>query len=748
MSSNNNDPSVDITTDEEIKEIINLKDETYDASSIKVLEGTEGIRERPSMYIGDTSKRGFHHLVYEVIDNSIDEAMAGRGSQVEVIIHPDNSISIRDDGAGIPASNHPTYNVSTLEVILTKIHSGGKFDNKAYKVSGGLHGVGLAAVCALSEDFLVKSYRDGKIYTQRYKDGKKVTEVSTEPLGNAHNGTLIHFKPDSKIFVSTKGADEDESDEDTFEGFTGEFDYDELAVRFHQIAYLTPGFKIIFTDKRRKDEDGNFITNSYLEEGGLVSYVKYFQEKKRKAELLDTDAEIFYTMGMEQNVRVEVALTYVNDFKDVEPIGFVNNIHTGEGGTHITGFKRTLTRVLKEHAKELEEIEAKNRKKAKKGSKKSVKDDPELSSRDLREGLIAIISTQIPSPQFEGQTKTKLGNSEIVSLVSSVMMEPFKHWLKKNERLGKEIINKAKRARDIRIKASKFLKDQRKGSSAGRLPGKLVNARTKDASKRELYLVEGQSAGGTAVKARDSEYQEILFLRGKVLNVEKARLDRAMENAEIRNIITAINAGHHDEFNITTCRYGKVILLTDADVDGAHIATLLFTFFYRYMKPLIEEGRLYIARTPLYQLEAEGELKKIFKEGLGQEYRYFYTEKEKDYEMRMYEDMKYTLKRFKGLGEMNPDQLKETSMNFKTRKIDKVLIREEINAEEWLSNLMGDDVEPRRIFINKGVFSEKNINSRGDFYNLAFDLPSVAEKKTDLMGELELADALEEIVEI
>ncbi len=658
----------------------------YGAESIQVLEGTEGIRKRPSMYIGDTANRGLHHLVYEVIDNSIDEAMAGRGSQVEVIIHPDNSISIRDDGAGIPAAIHPKYNKPTLEVILTKLHSGGKFDDKAYKVSGGLHGVGLAAVCALSEDFLVKSYRDGKIYTQRYKAGKKVTEMTEEPIGDNNEGTLIHFKPDTSIFTVT------------------EFDYDYLAGRFKELSYLTNKFKIIFVDKRRKNENGEYLTNTYYAEGGIKAFVEASIGAKQR---LLPEVPIFYSFAEIEGNVVEIALTYTDSYQETLK-GFVNNINTTEGGTHISGLKTIITRTINKFAKDF----------------KILKDnESNLSGNDVREGIIAIVSVKVPDPMFEGQTKTKLGNSEIEGYVQTAVGQPLTNWLVDNQAMGKQIINKAILARRAR-EAAKKAKDLIRKNTSGRvnLPGKLVSARTKDPMKRELYLVEGQSAGGTAVKGRDNEFQEVLFLRGKVLNVEKARLNRALENAEIRNIITALNTGINEDFDLSKCRYGKVILLTDADVDGAHIATLLFTFFYRYMKPLIEDGRLYIARPPLFRVNLKGEAKKLF----GKSYEYIYKENDLDVFINLtlkgmdLDGDVTNINRFKGLGEMNADQLEETSMDVNSRTIDKVVINDDLKSEEWLVNLMGDNVEPRKDFIRNKVFTEEGTEKRGLFYDIAF----------------------------
>lgn len=684
--------------------------EEYGAESIKVLEGTEGIRKRPSMYIGDTGERGLHHLVYEVIDNSIDEAMAGRGTQVEVTIHKDNSISVRDDGAGIPAAMHPEYNVPTLEVILTKLHSGGKFDDKAYKVSGGLHGVGLAAVCALSEDFLVKSYRDGKIYTQTYSEGKKTTDVTEEPLNDEPHGTLIKFKPDTTIFSPI------------------EFNYNYLAGRFKELAFLTNKFKIIFNDERPvldingipvKDDRGNFTYNSdiFYAEGGIKAFVEASIGAKER---ILPQVPIFYSFAEIEGNQIEVAMTYTDSYQETLK-GFVNNINTHEGGTHVTGLKTVITRTINNFGRDF----------------KILKDKEKLSGNDVREGIIAIVSVKVPDPMFEGQTKTKLGNSEIDGYVQTAVGQPLTNWLVDNQDMGKAIINKAVLARRAR-EAAKKAKELIRKNSSGRvnLPGKLVSSRTKDPMKRELYLVEGQSAGGTAVKARDNEFQEVLFLRGKVLNVEKARLNRALENAEIRNIITALNTGINEDFDLSKCRYGKVILLTDADVDGAHIATLLFTFFYRYMKPLIEDGRLYIARPPLFKVGLRAKAAKMTKN------KNIYLYKDRDLEALLYgfqnmdiTNKDFTINRFKGLGEMNADQLGETSMELTTRTIDKVTINDDLQSEEWLVNLMGENVEPRKEFIKNQVFKETGLEKRGQFYEIAFS--EMVEQDDDMVDDEE-----------
>ncbi|MHA2099983.1 MAG: DNA gyrase/topoisomerase IV subunit B [Candidatus Kariarchaeaceae archaeon] len=702
---------------------------TYDESSIKVLEGTEGIRKRPAMYIGDVGVRGFHHLVFEVVDNSIDEAMAGRCSKVELEVFEDNSIKISDDGVGIPAGIHPEYGVSTLQVILTKLHSGGKFDKKAYSVSGGLHGIGLAAVCALSESFHVESHRDGKIYAQNYSKGRLLDETTTDVDGEQETGTSIQFKPDSSIFTESK------------------FDFEKLAGRLKELAYLTEKFKIALIDNNIEEKitvDGQETIRKkridYYFEGGIKKFVTDLVGTK---ESIIPNAPLFHTKGESEGVVVEIAFAYINSANEFDK-GFVNNINTHEGGTHVSGFRSVITREINRFAKDNKILD-----KAKKKSKGEPDKVINLSGSDVREGIIAIISVKVPTPQFEGQTKTKLGNSEVERIVQQVMKDPLEAYLNDNFDLGKAIVNKAQLARRIREASRKLTESMRKGSGRVSLPGKLVSSHGKDPLKRELFLVEGQSAGGTAVKGRDSEYQEILFLRGKVLNVEKARLDRAMENAEIRNMITAIGMGIMDDIDIEKCRYGKVILLTDADVDGAHIATLLLTFFYRYMKPLIETGRLYIARPPLFRVQFKGEAAKWIKSGAGGQKAkdYIYLTYESDLntlldglDEMMIDRKNLSINRFKGLGEMNASQLEETTMNVESRRIERININDVVDSEDWLTRLMGDDVLYRKKFIEEDVFEETELSSRGPFYDSAFNI-------ADDDSEEDLQDTEREIME-
>ena len=665
--------------------------EEYDESAIQVLEGTEGVRHRPSMYIGDVGPRGLHHLVYEVIDNSVDEAMAGRCSKAVVTLHANGYVSIRDDGAGIPSDIHPQYGVSTLEVILTKLHSGGKFGKKAYSVSGGLHGVGLSVVCALSEDFYVEVVREKKVYWQEYSRGKKKYDVQSRPRREDEaRGTLIKFKPDPKIFTTT------------------EFNFEILAGRFKELAYLTDGFTIEFIDERELvvDDKGEKTPKKvvYHFEGGIVQFVEDTIANRKK---LEEDAPIFRVHGEQQGVIVDIALAYTDAYVEVIK-GFVNNIDTREGGTHVTGFKTALTRTLNEFAR----------------ANKILKDKEEnLKGDDTREGLVAIISVKVPDPQFEGQTKTKLGNSEVDGIVQSIFGKKFKEFLEEHPQYARTVIQKAILSRRARLAAQKARELIRKtGTSRVSLPGKLVASREKDPMKRELFLVEGQSAGGTAVKARDAQNQEILFLRGKVLNVEKARLSKILDNAEIRNIITAVGTGIDDDFDISKVRYGKIVILTDADVDGLHIATLLLTLFYRHRRPLIEEGFVYMARPPLYKVAFNTKSIKLS----GRPYVYLTSDRDLEALKVGLSEMNLTTKeitvsRFKGLGEMNADQLEETVMNPLTRRIERVVVADSAETETWITKLMGDDIQGRKRFINEEVFKEEEDVKFGEFYTIAFE---------------------------
>jgi len=699
--------------------------ENYDEKDITVLKGTEGIRQRPAMYIGDTGSRGLHHLVYEVIDNSVDEAMANRCSSAKVTLHTDGFVSVQDDGAGIPADIHPEYGISTLELILTNLHSGGKFGKKAYKVSGGLHGVGLSAVCALSSEFYVKSFRVDAVYTQKYEKGLPATEVDKRDRNpDEPTGTIITFKPDVSIFTQTT-----------------EFSFEILAGRLKELAYLTEGFHITFRDERQVDEDGTVKEEIYHFEGGLKQFVADTIENRRKIEGMD----IFYVSGVERDVRVEIALTYTESYMELIR-AFVNNINTREGGTHVSGFKSGLTRTLNEFGRQAKVLKDK---------------DENLRGDDTREGLVSVISVKVPNPQFEGQTKTKLGNSEVEGIVQSVFGKAFKEFLFENLVFAKSIVEKAVLSRKARVAAQKARDLIRKNSSSRvSLPGKLVSSRERDPRKRELFIVEGQSAGGTAVKARDAGFQEILFMRGKVLNVEKARMNKMLDNQEIRNIITAVGAGIDDEFDIPRVRYGKIVILTDADVDGQHIAVLLLTLFYRHMRPLFEEGVIYMARPPLYKITLPS---RVTKARGGANSLYLYNDRDREALFDGFVDMdirpsEVKINRFKGLGEMNADQLEETVMHVDTRRLDKVLLADLTESEKWVTTLMGDDVSGRKQFINKEVFNEADEFEKGEFYLSAFDDenedPDETEEDLDenedlgenvsIMEEQELLDQLED----
>ena len=693
--------------------------ENYDEKDITVLKGTEGIRQRPAMYIGDTGSRGLHHLVYEVIDNSVDEAMANRCSAAKVTIHTDGFVSVQDDGAGIPADIHPEYGISTLELILTNLHSGGKFGKKAYKVSGGLHGVGLSAVCALSSEFYAKSFREDAVYTQKYEKGIPVTTVDKRPRNpDEPTGTIITFKPDASIFTQTT-----------------EFSFEILAGRFKELAYLTEGFHITFRDERQVDENGNVKEEIYHFEGGLKQFVTDTIENRRKIEGMD----VFYVSGEERDVRVEIALTYTEAYMELIR-AFVNNINTREGGTHVSGFKSGLTRTLNEFGRQAKVLKDK---------------DENLRGDDTREGLVCVISVKVPHPQFEGQTKTKLGNSEVEGIVQSVFGKAFKEFLFENLVFGKSIVEKAVLSRKARLAAQKARDLIRKNSSSRvSLPGKLISSRERDPKKRELFIVEGQSAGGTAVKARDAGYQEILFMRGKVLNVEKARMNKMLDNQEIRNIITAVGAGIDDEFDLPRVRYGKIVILTDADVDGQHIAVLLLTLFYRHMRPLFEEGIIYMARPPLYKITLPSRVSKA-RGGANSLYLYNDRDREALFDGLVDMDIKPSevkINRFKGLGEMNADQLEETVMHVGTRRLDKVLLTDLTESEKWVTTLMGDDVSGRKQFINKEVFNEADDFEKGEFYLSAFDYenedPDETEEDLDenvsILEEQELLDQLED----
>ncbi|MDI3476482.1 MAG: gyrase subunit [Thermoanaerobacterium sp.] len=630
------------------------KDETYGASQIQILEGLEAVRKRPGMYIGSTSSRGLHHLVYEIVDNSIDEALAGYCKNIDVIIHKDNSVSVIDDGRGIPTDIHPQTGKSGVEVALTVLHAGGKFNNDVYKVSGGLHGVGLSVVNALSKRLEVIVKQNGKVYEQKYERGVPKSELKI--IGDTdETGTMIRFKPDDEIFE------------------TLEYDYDVLSQRLRELSFLNKGVRIRLMDERDGKED------VFHYEGGIVEFVKYLNRNK---EVLHP--EPIYMESKSDTYEVEVAMQY-NDSYTENIFSFANNIDTREGGTHLVGFKAALTKVINDYARKFNFIKD---------------NDKNLQGEDVREGLTAIISVKLMNPQFEGQTKTKLGNSEMRSIVDSVVTEKLTAFMEENPSLSKVILEKATSAARAREAARKARELTRRKSAleSTSLPGKLADCSEKDASKCELYLVEGDSAGGSAKMGRDSRYQAILPLRGKILNVEKARLDRILSSDEIKAMITALGTGIGSDFDISKLRYHKVVIMTDADVDGSHIRTLLLTFFYRFMRPLIENGNVYIAQPPLYKIEKN---KKVY---------YAYSDKELDNILKEIGRENYNVQRYKGLGEMDAEQLWDTTMDPEKRTMLKVSLDDAIAADEIFTILMGDKVEPRREFIEKYAKTVRNLD--------------------------------------
>lgn len=634
-----------------------MNNNLYDSSSIQVLEGLEAVRKRPGMYIGSTGFRGLHHLVEEIVDNSIDEALAGYCTEITVELFGENSVKIVDNGRGMPVDIHPKTKVSATETIFTVLHAGGKFDSKAYKVSGGLHGVGASVVNALSEWIEVYVYRDGNIYYQKFNRG--VREDQLKIIGTTdRTGTTVIFKPDSLIFKESTN-----------------FDYEWLRQRLQQLAFLNKGLTINVSDTRTS----NVKSVSYCYEGGIAEYVRFLNTKKT---VLHKD--IIYFEEVVEDTVVEVAIQYTDDYTS-NLYSFVNNIHTHEGGTHEEGFRNSLTRILNNYGK----------------NANIFKKDESLSGDDVREGLTAIISCKLGDPQFEGQTKTKLGNVEMRKITSQVMTNSFENYLLENPSVAKAIIEKALLALRARIAAKKAREATRRKSPLDALgfASKLADCRSKDPAKSELYIVEGDSAGGSAKQGRESEFQAILPLRGKVLNVEKARLDKALSNKEIISIIQAIGTGIDDDFDIKNARYQKIIIMTDADVDGAHIRTLLLTFFYRYMKPLIENGYIYIAQPPLYKISQNKRVE------------YVYSDEELEQILETFsKHSRPTIQRYKGLGEMNPDQLWETTMDPETRTLLRVNLEDSIEADRVFSTLMGDDVEPRREFIEENAVYVKNLD--------------------------------------
>ncbi|KPJ69707.1 DNA gyrase subunit B [candidate division WOR-1 bacterium DG_54_3] len=642
----------------------------YDASKIKILGGIEAVRKRPAMYIGSTGKTGLHHLIYEVVDNSVDEALAGHCDTVEVIIHKGNSVTIQDNGRGIPFDIHPETKRPAVEVVLTTLHAGGKFGDTVYKVSGGLHGVGVSVVNALSEWMEAEIEREGKTYFQRYDRGKPEKEKITKAK-EKETGTIITFMPDKEIFGDTS------------------FDFDTVKHRLQEVAFLTKGLKVKFNDERSGQ------TESYYYEGGAIQFVEYLNRKKE-----GVYSSPIYISQEEEKIFVEVAMQHCKEYYDENIFSYVNCIRTREGGTHLIGFKSALTRAINNYARKNE----------------MTKEAEVFSGEDVREGLTAVINLRIPSPQFEGQTKTKLGNSEVKGLVDSIVIDGLTAFLEKNPAVARAIIEKSLVALRVRTAARKAQELERKKSAleTAMLPGKLADCTESDPARCELFLVEGDSAGGSAKQGRDRRFQAILPLRGKILNVEKARLDKILANNEIRTMITAIGPGvvtglrgdgdgdKEEELSVEELlkrlRYHKIVLMTDADVDGSHIRTLLLTFFYRYARELIEYGNVYIAQPPLYRIAK------------GKAHYYVYSDRELEKRLKEIGREGIHIQRYKGLGEMNPEQLWETTMDPKTRTLLKVTLEDAEVADEIFKVLMGTEVEPRREFIQKHAKEVKRLD--------------------------------------
>ena len=630
--------------------------QVYDENQIQVLEGLEAVRKRPGMYIGSTSLRGLHHLVYEIVDNSIDEALAGFCKNIKVTIHKDNSITVEDDGRGMPVGIHPKLQIPTIEVIMTVLHAGGKFGGGGYKVAGGLHGVGASVVNALSELCDVEVKRDGYVWTESFSRGKVTTGFKQIGTTQDH-GTKIHFKPDHEIF--------DELD----------FDYDTLSQRLRELAFLNKGIRIILKDERDDKE------HEFYYEGGIKSFVEYLNRNKGKIH-----NEPIYIDGTKDDCVVEIALQY-NDTYNENLFSFANNIDTVEGGTHLVGFKSSLTRVLNDYAKRYGFLK---------------ENDKNLSGEDVREGLTAVISVKITDPQFEGQTKTKLGNSEVRGIVESITTETISSFLEENPSVSKSIIEKALSASRAREAAKKARELTRRKSvlESTSLPGKLADCSSKNPEECEIYIVEGDSAGGSAKQGRDRKFQAILPLRGKIMNIEKQRLDKILNSEQIKAMITAFGGGIGKDFDVSKIRYHKMIIMTDADVDGAHIRTLLLTFFYRYMKELVEEGHVFIAQPPLYRV----------KKGKSEHYTYSDKELENLLNELGGKDNNTDIQRYKGLGEMNAEQLWDTTMNPEKRTLLQVTVEDAMAADEIFTILMGDKVEPRREFIHDNAKKVINLD--------------------------------------
>ena len=632
----------------------------YDSSAIQVLEGLEAVRKRPGMYIGSTSSRGLHHLVWEIVDNAIDEALAGYCKNIEVTVCKDNSIIVKDDGRGIPVDIHPKTGKSTVETVYTVLHAGGKFGGGGYKVSGGLHGVGASVVNALSDWLEVKVYKNGNVYFQRYSKGghpENALEV-VDKCDSARTGTTVHFLPDDEIFTETTV-----------------YDYDILKNRLKELAFLNKGLRISLYDEREADKK-----DSFYYEGGLIEYVAMLN--KNKGPIHET---ILSVEGEENDIKVEVALQY-NETYNESIYSFVNNITTPEGGTHEDGARRALTRILNKYASSAGILKE--------------KDDP-LTGEDVREGITMIVSIKHPNPQFEGQTKTKLGNSEVRGITDKIFSEAFERFLMENPDQARIIVDKSMTASRARVAAKKARElTRRKGDlDVTNFYGKLSDCKSKDATVSEIFLVEGDSAGGSAIKGRNSMTQAILPLRGKILNVEKARLDRALSNEEIRTIITAFGTGIGDEFDLSKLRYHKIIIMTDADVDGSHIRVLLLTLFYRFFKPIVEAGHVYAAQPPLFVIKH------------GKTIKYVLNEAERDeYLATLSPNTKYDIMRMKGLGEMDAEELNETTMDINKRVLRQITVDDAIAADEVFSKLMGEEVEPRREFIETNATYVDNLD--------------------------------------
>lgn len=644
------------TQDIDIEEATAVKG-NYNAEQIHVLEGLEAVRKRPAMYIGSTSARGLHHLVYEVVDNSIDEALAGYCSDIKVIIHQDNSITVVDNGRGIPVDMMKKEKKPAVEVIMTVLHAGGKFGDGGYKVSGGLHGVGVTCVNALSEHMEVEVRRGGKCYGIEFKKGKTTKKLYEKGTCEA-TGTTVHFLPDASIFTET------------------EYSYDTLRLRIRELAFLNKGITISLTDER-----GEGKSESFHFAGGIIEYVSFLDKDKDMI-----NPKPIYLEGEKNNIIVEVAMQYCDTYSE-NIFTYVNNINTEEGGTHLSGFRKALTRTINAYAR----------------ANKILKDNEDaLSGDDVREGLTAVLSLKVPNPQFESQTKIKLGNSEVMPIVDNLVGDTLAEFMEENPSIAKKLVEKAIIAARARMAARKAreLTRRKNAMDLGGLPGKLADCKSRNVEDTEIYLVEGDSAGGSAKQGRNSDFQAILPLRGKILNVEKARLDKVLSSEEIRNMITAFGCGIGDDFNLAKARYGKIIIMTDADVDGAHIRTLLLTFFYRYMQPLIKEGHVFIAQPPLY----------LIRKGQKQHY-YAYSDEELQQILdEVGRDSNPYVQRYKGLGEMNPGQLWETTMDPAARTILQVHMEDAAEADRIFSILMGDKVEPRRQFIELNAKKVRNLD--------------------------------------